>query len=126
MTTVSVTMQIDPQRLNDILVGAVEGGSNYWAGFRVIEGKGDDYTAVLVTEYDTKLLDKDGKVVKDTDLALGVERLSACATRGCKYENGEQFEMAAQHLADFMSGNDDAITADVILQMTLFNEVVYG
>lgn len=31
-----------------------------------------------------------------------------------------------KHFADFLSGNDDAITADVFIQCCLFQDIIYG
>lgn len=37
-----------------------------------------------------------------------------------------QNPIAAKHISDILSENDDAITADCIIQICLFNDIIYG
>ena len=117
MSTVTVSVDVDVQQLRDLLCGAVEGGSGYWARFSKAERTPDlDYLAVTVTERESST---DGpaavKRVRAEDLAQGIAQL----WRG-------SFPAAHQHLANFLTGDEDAATADVILQLTIFRDVIYG
>jgi hypothetical protein len=118
MTSISVPVVFDEQRLRDLMCSAVEGGSNYWARFYRSERTPDlDYLSVEVVEEEPHSDDTPrfkGRI-KAEDLARGLELLGRAP-----------FPAAAQHLANFLSENDDAETADVVLQMTVFGELIYG
>lgn len=123
---VTVPVAINEQRLRDILCNAIEGGSGYWASFRSIERTADlDYVIVRVYENEPGLLPGDGQILKATDLARGIQLLGDCAKTGT-FRGGTKFPAAGQHLANFLDENDDAETADVILQMTVFGSLIYG
>lgn len=115
---VKVAMQVTEQRLAYLLVGAVEGGSDYWARFSELKmGKfGDDdldvYASVRVTELEASGERKISAVVTPKDLATGLARASEAGLH--------------HHVANFLNEDDDAETADVILQMTVLGELVYG
>ena len=120
MSDDSVTFPVTVRRqlLLDLLCTAVEGGSGYWAEFSEAERTPDlDYLSVRVTELEASSSDKPrvNRIVKAEELATGLARLSQAT-----------FETAWQHLADALSENGDAITADVVLQMTVLGELVYG
>ncbi len=116
--TLSVTLPVSRLRLMDLLCTAVEGGSNYWAKFRHSRRTADlDYLQVDVAEHEAS---GDGppmeRVVTAEDLLVGLQRLATST-----------METANQHLLDAISEDGgDATTADVVLQMTVFGEVVYG
>lgn len=126
--TVIVPVVIDVQRLRDLLVGAIEGGSGYWARFKVYERSPDlDYLKVEVIETESHKDDGPGvrMMLTPEDLAKGIERLGACAVSGM-FADGMKFPAATFHLANFLGENDDAETADVVLQMTVFGTLIYG
>jgi hypothetical protein len=113
---VALVAAVPLQTLRDLLCTAVEGGSNYWATFSDAERTEDlDYLSVRVREHeahgDKRAL---SRVVTAEDLAVGLQRLTKAS-----------FEAAMQHFADALT-NHDATTADVVLQMTVFGDVVYG
>lgn len=123
-TTTSVTIQvkhtIDRQRLEDLLVTAFEGGSNYWIARAepLRSGRRDLYEAAF-----------DGGV----NIYISAER--GDPRSGEKYrlnlsnmERGLQVmaDKHPRHMADILAGNDDATTGDVFLQLCLFGDVVYG
>lgn len=113
---VGARLPVSDARLLDLLVGAVEGGSNYWGAFKVTQGTGSDYSRVLVVE-----LERHGDApavrmeVGARELRIGLGRL-ALAT----------FPAAKQHLADIIGESDDATTSDVLLQLAVFGDVIYG
>lgn len=108
--------------LSNAMTNAAEGGSNYWARISVpaSEASSLDYQRIRVREFEGHAeytpLDR---IVTLADIALGVQRLA-------EHVNDPKFPAAAQHLNDFLTEQDDATTADVILQLALFNEVIYG
>jgi hypothetical protein len=114
----NLSIDIDVQRLRDLLCSAVEGGSNYWARFSHSQRTPEyDYLSVRVQEDDAHSDNKPAvdRVVTAEDLVVGLEALA----KG-------PFPAARQHLSAFLEENDDAETADVVLQMTVFGELVYG
>jgi hypothetical protein len=111
-----LNVPVSRQLLMDLLCTAVEGGSNYWAAFRSIERTTDlDYLRVRVIELEASGDQRVDRVVAAEDLRLGLERLAAAT-----------FASAGKHFGDAICENGDAITADVVLQMTVFGDVVYG
>lgn len=135
----TVRMTIPDGRIRSILVGAFEGGSNYWMFFhkdRFDFGKykkedfqegGQFYLpryrfpgyslpfvegcAVLVCEND------------DEGNILETHRLDRQALqRGLDL----MAEVRPSQLAEFLGENDDANTSDVFLQLCLLGEVRYG
>ena len=116
--TVTLRIEVSKQLLMDLLCTAVEGGSNYWAEFGRCQRTPDlDYLSADVFELDTHRADqpKLHRIVTADELAHGLENLARAT-----------FASAARHLADALSENGDAVTADVVLQMTVFGDVVYG
>lgn len=112
--TVNVMLPVRRQRLRDLLCSAVEGGSNYWAAFTDVTRTANlDYLEVRVTEHEGSGAVPTTRVVTADDLAVGLGR-AAMDPR------------LARHAAAFLGDDDDAETADVILQMTVFGDVVYG
>jgi hypothetical protein len=116
--TINITIPVPVQVLRDLLVTAAEGGSNYWARISVPPDQtGEEYTAIRVREHSAHSDDKPAynAIVKAEDLAKGLAAL-ATAT----------FPAASKHLTDAITENHDAITADVVLQMAIFGDVIYG
>lgn len=110
----NISVPVPEQILKDLLTTAVEGGSGYWASFDDIN-RDDDLNVLSVTIVD----DDSGKrhVVGCGLLTLGLERLAAQPT---------PFPAAFEHLVNALKEEGDAETADVVLQMTVFGELVYG
>lgn len=131
--TIVVPIEVDVQRLRDLLCSAIEGGSNYWAFFRDALKTTDadwSYQSVEVCEQESHKDDGPGMRLRVSaeDLANGLKRLGECALSGTmKGPHGPiRFPAAGQHLANFLGENDDAETADVVLQMTVFGTLIYG
>lgn len=128
--TVVLNIPVSRQTLRDLLCTAVEGGSNYWADFRDCERTEDlDYIRVRVVEQEASRADtrRVNRYVRAEDLAKGLERLAlASAEQPDAAAWPKHFPGAGKHLADALSENGDAATADVVLQMTVFGELVYG
>lgn len=127
LDTVVLNIPISRQTLRDLLSTAIEGGSSYWADFSKAERAGDgDYLRVKVTEREKSSKERlrVNRFVTAEDLANGIQRLAACAVSG-QFRDGTLFPAAGKHFADAI-GDHDAVTADVVLQMTVFGELVYG
>lgn len=113
---VDVKLTIARKRLSDLLCSAVEGGTGYWASVDNIERTPAlDYVSVRFTE--TEASSSNGKRKRRTiDLAKLADGIARCGASD-KY---------AHHFAAFMKDDDDAITADVMIQFAMFGDVIYG
>jgi hypothetical protein len=131
-----VKFEVPVDEIRSLLVGAFEGGSNYWADIK-------DYK---FPEGTTKDDFKTGKyAVKDRDHNWHVAYVLPFVENGgliiedceddkeyvldlTKIQTGLQAMAikAPRHFADFISENHDADTSDVFLQCCLFGEIVYG
>ena len=115
--TLDITIPVPVQVLRDLLVTAAEGGSNYWARISVPPDQtGADYTAIRVREHSAHS-DKPpvNRIVRAEDLIEGLRKLTTAT-----------FPAASKHLTDAITENSDATTADVVLQMAVFGDVIYG
>ena len=140
---VKVTME----QIKNMLVGALEGGSNYWYWISKINppknldrhdahnniynaAMNDGGSLVFVDKDDIKtdfffgkaILDKNGDVIpKDDDIEEFVLDWN-------KIVNGLKLmaKKASNDFKNMIDGNDDEITADVFLQYCLFGKLIYG
>lgn len=127
---IRMQVEVKPEVIENMLVGAFEGGSNYWA---VIEKKvpgSPAYTNKYVTERSaiSCAMSPGGHVVfsvqGDEDMAGKRFHLNLR-----KIESGLRVMLREEptHFADMMAENDDATTADVFLQCCLFQKKsIYG
>lgn len=142
-----LTLDIDDKRVHDLLVSALEGGSNYWY---MIE---DEIMPTSVTFKDP-LWDSDRE--KDPDF-VHQEEIPFCEggalmiTDAAMYDDQSErilkkpfrldrkaIEKGLQvmanlkegegghHFPNFLKGDDDSETGDVFLQCCVFGELVYG
>lgn len=98
------------ERHKELFVAACEGGISYWG--EVLDYDPSKCTASVWEEVS---LDTTTSSYHDLDLeviARGVERL-----RVSEYP---------WHYADIITSNDDAATADAVVQMGLFGDIHYG
>lgn len=126
--TYSTTINVDPQRVQDMIIGAFEGGSNYWLGngrVELVQPAYADMPPAGVVWYGNELrnvfAEPDFKVTIQHDgeeLVLDQSAITkGLLTMATRY---------GRHFSDLISENDDADTADVFLQCCLFGELVYG
>lgn len=102
-------MKHTKEQLIDIAITAVEGGINYWAAVR---NYNPDKGTALVYEFDG-----DNEIVKKHNLNLSVIRKGLSLALNHEHE----------HIR-FIAVTDipDAEEADIIVQLGLFGEIVYG
>lgn len=146
MHTIDVTVNIPTRRVLDLLCNALDSGCcNYWMdhvetilpeGFRANDlewledkpwGAREDYFAPLVAGGSIVFTeDEDSREGRGTDepgaplRKLVLDR--AAIDRGLRLMANDE----RKHFGDFMSGNDDADTADVFLQWCLLGDIIYG
>ena len=132
--TFTLTQEITYEDFETLMVGALEGGSNYWywlpdegvdAAVKWGEEQGIDLDkeplSTLLSKFiweavgEVPVMDYDGY---DENAPLNKARVI------------EGFRLMAtnhpRHWEDFKSGNHDAITADVWFQLALFDKIVFG
>jgi len=133
------------QRLQDLLITALEGGSNYWycnadyefpaehveavneaAGgvFRGYWAPFFDGCLTLQVKHEDELPRWDGKEFQKVEAGNGMEWVikKADLIRGLE-TMGKDYP---RHMSDFLRENEDAITGDVFLQCVCFGETIYG
>lgn len=127
---------ISCQRLRELLVGAFEGGSNYWYMIHSAElppglekrdfhegGKmqGEEYfhwSQLIPTTKGCALLIVD--LFEDHTMPVVLNLLAL------RYGAQVMADKYPQHWANVISENDDAETSDVLLQCAVYGELVYG
>lgn len=131
--SVSISVDIPTSTIRDLLVGAVEGGSNYWATFRLdpnftksvtesdkaayVEQEGGEYCAhydVKNSNYCLRVSDAEGGSTYNVTFDSFVNGLSVMANR------------YPRHFKDVITLNFDAETSDVFVQCAVFGEIVFG
>lgn len=111
-----ILIALKKELLNDLLAGAIEGGSNYWAKFTGFTySTTNDISRVRVDEWDKSGAKQILTHVDTFAIGEGLRRLSEA-----------EFATAGDHLGNALGGNWDAETADVVLQMAVFGDVIYG
>lgn len=111
---VQFPVTVPEETLHGLMASAVW-ASRYWASIKVLKKFNGLPAKIEITED----YDGDGpglvKEVEARDLALGLQRLTAAT-----------FPSAMKHFADACAGEGDSLTADVVLQMTVFGEIRYS
>ena len=137
---IQVTHTLDFADITPVIVGAFEGGSNYWMY------QGRDFPAIRWGS-ELKALHKDSPWAH-LDLGACYPDVMAWAAKNRKHfkvtvrddegegrnttpltiERGVQAmqQKYPRHFEDMVKENDDATTSDVLLQCILFDEIVYG
>lgn len=123
----------------DLIITALEGGIGYWSQAEILERGTADYDLDYVQTclyVETDLLTKDQTPQgAHTFIASGylgeyemteVGMLNLATIRRGMAKAQELGGHYIQHLADIATENYDADTADVIVQLGIFGEVVFG
>lgn len=122
---VKIETSIPTHRIWDMLVGAFEGGSNYWyvvTDINYANLSKEDFTYIhevpLEAGCSLTIEDKNEEEGTSEKWVLNREKLEkGLVVMHDKYP---------KHYGDFIAENDDATTADVYLQCCLFGEIVFG
>lgn len=139
--TIKIEHTISNRRIVDLLIGAFEGGSNYWC--RSADIRDQDGSVMRVIELD----DHPDRIVGATIGIVGATIGIVDATIGIVDESEESdddggpvrklamadlcaglqrmAENHKQHFYDVLDENDDATTADVFLQLATFGKLIY-
>lgn len=125
-------INITVKRVMDLIVGAFEGGSNYW---------------YLITNYEQSINPKErgtiprcafgGGYIEFCDKDEYYEHKSRNTINECQVWRLDEDAMKRglalmvtkeyiHHFANFVQEKDDANTADIFLQLSLFGEIIYA
>jgi len=107
-------IEVTDDQLDSILVGAFEGGSNYW--ITKVEVKKDDYKG---KKYSSECVAAGG------ELYIYTADDSKCLLTKHSLIHGLQMYLDESKHKNWPDGGD-AQTDDLILQYALFEEIVYG
>ncbi len=130
---IEIIITVSHERINDLLCGAMEGGSNYWYcidsfNYPVKTGTLERHTkeSLGIKFEHIELPLKGGSLtISDMEGEEGDKTWTlnkeACV-RGLKV----MAEKYPTHFADWRNEDDDATTADVFLQCCLFGDIFYG
>lgn len=136
---IKTTRTITREQVSNLLCSAFEGGSNYWYRIEFFHAP-DKYEfnagadlnkpAGYFKQLDYPLNPGGFLVVSDYHAITGRDVPTKRRLSLHSIQRGLELMAAskeyAHHWRDFIAENDDAITADVFLQLCLFGEVVYG
>lgn len=122
---VKAAVRIPNQKIENLIITAVEGGSSCWAGFKYPDHWKDKYKSyaeipfeggeIEVFDIETgELLGVLSRTTIQTGLQLMADR---------KDMTGKQ--VPARHFKALAADNEDAETADVFLQLSVLGEIVY-
>ena len=109
-------MDISSEDIEDVLVGAFEGGSNYW--LRKVKVVDDDYKG---GEYASDVVGLGGELILTT-----MEGEKHKLTQAKMVDGFQKYLDNGGMCFPFDSGNPDGWTYDMILQYALFGKLVYG
>lgn len=134
MIELSLNVKVTEGRIRDLLVAALEGGSNYWISNIRYELRGD----LTIDDF------REGGKMQPEDYYHWCQLIPL--TEGCRliFDDDEDekthyldrkkisrglrvmSEKYLSHFTDFIYENDDASTGDVFLQCCVFGDIVYG
>ena len=117
MYKVNIQHEVTQEQIEDLITCAIEGGSNYW--YRIESDTKGDYSKTALT---VKGLVISNHMVLDEDKprqgVLNIDSIaSALRLMASKHPNA---------INDVITGNADAYTGDIFLQLAVFGEVLYG
>ena len=123
---VIATVRIPEQKINNLIVSAIEGGSSYWARFKFPDAWKDKYQSyeqIPMQEGQIEVFDI------ETDELLGILNKVAIQAgmqlmADCKDIKGKQ--VPSRHFKNIATDNEDAETADVFMQLSVMGEIVFG
>lgn len=120
---------ISPYDVYNMLVSALEGGSNYWY---FIGNKSTDRILNATPEMNGEptvdrflMAIQRGTVVNIYDIESD-EKLGTLTPESWAKAEKLLIEKHRSHLGDILKENDDATTADVFFQLAVMGEIVYG
>lgn len=123
-------LKITDQRREDMLIGAIEGGSNDWywipnESSKIIE-KYNDRGIILFSIAMWKAIKDGARTIEINDNENRKEKLGEINLVSIEKGETKMFKEQPQHYMDIVNENDDATTADVWFQYAVLGSIVYG
>jgi len=115
---------INKDLLQNLLVPAFEGGSNYW--YKILQHNKKEipeckFVSELLSFEQGKMLisDSENQIPESGKWITNHDVVNAWN----KFTTDHEYR---EHYGDLLKGNEDAITGDVFLQLVVFDKVIYG
>lgn len=142
--TVEVPLSVKWSRVQDLLIGAFEGGSNYWYMIEeYVKPSGAAKDWPVLTAADSRKRGEKFNIYRHADYPVnpggalvvsdaGNDEREATkpARRLDRARLAEALALWAKecprHFGDWLAENDDSTTADTFLQIAVLGEIVYG
>lgn len=120
---------LKPYELENLLINALEGGSNYWY---IIGQKSMQFVRKATQDMEGEPLSQRLIMAIQRGVEVRVyytetnERLGVLNAQSWGKAEKLMMEKHRVHFANAISGNDDAETADIFLQLAVIGELTYG
>lgn len=121
MKNTKFNLLTNEQRKN-LLIGALEGGSNYW--YFLPFNEGHSLPSYSINSIWAAILE--GKTFNIHDLEDEEEKIGELSLKNIIDNEYLMYKNDPSHFGDILSDNDDAGTADVWLQYVTLGEVVFS
>lgn len=123
---VKATVRIPNQKIENLIISAIEGGSNCWAQFKFPDGWQDKFKSYAqipfqggeIEVYDIETGELLG-VLNQATIQTGLQMMADRKDMTGKI-------VPARHFKAIATDNEDAETADVFLQLAVMGEIIYG
>jgi hypothetical protein len=124
--TIQIPFTITDEIVENIIVGAIEGGSDYWCELGEGIPERDDKGTPLSMRITQNLLNTPGFKLEILDAENEEEVLGYLTLESFKEGVSIVAKQYPWHFANLISGNDDAETADVFFQCATMGGIVFG
>lgn len=120
--TIERKIKVTQQDIDDIMVTALEGGINYWCRKAKVVGE-------YLGEYASEQISRGGTLIlydaeDDNEYALDLEKLLCGLQKAINDYWFEDYDWYNGKALD--TCNIDADVADTIIQLSIFDDVIYG
>lgn len=130
MVTLNKKIELTQDQIKDVIVGALEGGSNYWY---YLNNKSVEAIREKVSKEENKYLSEAitdavfrGAVVPFYDVENPNEKLGFLSKKSIEVGLQKMLDDEREEIDMVLNGEDDAETSDVILQYCVMGELVFG
>ena len=119
-------VRIPDEKIQDLIITAVEGGCRYWASFKFPENwkeKYQSYEQIPFKEGNIEVYDVETDellgYLNRASVKVGLQLMADRKDLKCK-------QIPNRHFKNLSTDNEDAETADVFLQLAVMGEIVFG
>ena len=130
---ITVNVEVTNETIKELLIGALEGGSNYWAIFRAEPDYVKSVTREDIETYNMEISQYyyPEYSIEHPNFRLQVRDVEDEGTHLVTLKDLEESiriicKKYPNHLKSIIEEDWDAETSDALLQCAIFNEVIYG